>query len=124
MIPLDDASFLAFAKSRYDNPHRLADDEFEEDLNRIKYVKLLLRKYLKHGTLRDRLILNHIIILMNVFGTEAATRMLFFKIDGSLHGFLKSFILSLDRLPVHIPEVDLDSIESDKTLLSKLTTNE
>lgn len=120
MILLDDECFEEFALRNYDHPQCTGMDEFFEDLARIKYVKLLLRKYDRKGILRERLILNHIIILMNVFGTEAACRMLFFKIECELHSFLKTFILSLDRLPNHIPEADLSGIPKDPTLLSLL----
>jgi hypothetical protein len=73
--------------------------EFEEDLKRIKYVKRLIRRYRITGELKERLILNHIIVLANVFGTEAAVRMLFFKFDEEDYDILKTFLVFLNYMP-------------------------
>ena len=72
---------LMFAMKHYENPQCLGMDEFQEDSNRIKYIKRLFRKYQNSGILRERLIFNHIIIMYNVFGVYAATRMLFYRIE-------------------------------------------
>ena len=76
--------------------------EFEEDIKRIKYIKRLIRKYKTSGILKERLILNHIIVLSNVFGTEASVRMLFYRIDCSDYDVLKTFLLYLNYLPTTI----------------------
>ena len=73
--------------------------EFEEDLKRIKYVKRLIKRYKATGDLKERLILNHIIILSNVFGVEASVRMLFYKLDEDDFEVLKTFLLFLNFMP-------------------------
>ena len=90
-----------YAAKSYDRPHML-QSEFEEDINRIKYIKRLFRKYRQTGEFKERLILNHIIILSNVFGVEAATNMLFFKIDEEDYPLLKTILIYLNYLPVHL----------------------
>jgi hypothetical protein len=80
----------------------MLQSEFEEDINRIKYVKRLLRKYRQTGEFKERLILNHVIILANVFGVEAATNMLFFKIDEEDYPILKTILIYLNYLPTHL----------------------
>ena len=76
---LDDTNFMLFAAKYYDNPNCLGIEEFEADLNRIKYIKRLFRKYKDGGELRERLILNHLIVLYNVFYHEACTKILCLK---------------------------------------------
>jgi hypothetical protein len=76
---------------------------------RIVYLKRLFRRYKKSGVLRDRLILNHIITLYNVFGMEAATRLLFFRIEADLHDILKTFLVFLEYLPDQQPKYQLDA---------------
>ena len=97
----------------YNNPLCTGMEEFKEDILRIKYIKRLLLKYKKHNDLKERLILNHLIILQNVFGAEACSRMLFYKLNKELHSSLKSFLEYLQYLPQSIPEVNLNSINSD-----------
>ena len=84
-----------------------------EDLERIKYIKRLLNKFEKKDSLKERLILNHIIILNNVFGPEACSRILFFKLEPEYHSCLKSFLHYLQILPRQIPETDLNLIPTD-----------
>ena len=84
---LDDSNFVLYAAKHYDNPQCYDVEEFHDDLKRFKYLKRLLGKYEDTGELRENLILNHIIVLYNVFG-EAATRMLFFKLVG-YYSYLK-----------------------------------
>ena len=94
----------------------LSIDEFYEDLSKIKYIKRLLIRFKRGGELKERLILNHVIILQNVFGAEACCRILFFKLSKDLHPLLKSFLAYLNYLPSSIPEVNLDDIQSDHRL--------
>lgn len=101
MLDLNDGNFLIYAAKHYDRPHIL-QSEFEDDLRRIKYVKRLLRKYRQTGDCKERLILNHIIILSNVFGVEAAVNMLFFKVDKEDYAVLKTFLLFLNYLPTNL----------------------
>jgi hypothetical protein len=110
---LNDDNFLMYAMKAYDNPICKSIHEFNEDMNRIKYIKRLLNRYDKKKVLKERLILNHIIILNNVFGNEACSRILFFKVCPSLHPYLKSFLEYLQILPDYIPEVNLQLIPND-----------
>ena len=97
----------------YDNPNCHSVEEFEEDLNRIKYIKRLLNKFQEKEILRSRLLFNHIIILTNVFGVIATNRMLFFKIEKELHSHLKTVLNNLNLLAEKIPEVDLQNMPSN-----------
>jgi len=117
---LNDDNYLLFAMKNYENPQCSGIEEFHEDLNRIKYLKRLLRKYKTHGILREQLILNHLIIFYNVFGLEAGTRLLFNRIESDLHPYLKTFIVYLNNLPEKIPEVDLLMIPVDIRVANKL----
>lgn len=98
---LNDENFTLFAIKCYDSPNCIMS-EFEEDLKRIKYVKRLIKRYKTTGELKERLILNHIIILSNVFGTRNAVKMLFFKLDEQDYQILKTFLLFLGYMPDYI----------------------
>ena len=87
-----------YAMKCYESPNCIMS-EFEEDLKRIKYIKRLIKRYKTNGELKERLILNHIIILSNVFGTRNAVRMLFYKLDEEDYEILKTFLLFLDYMP-------------------------
>lgn len=95
---LSDDNFMIYAMKAYDKPNCIMS-EFEEDLKRIKYVKRLIKRYKATGELKERLILNHIIILSNVFGVEASVRMLFYKLDEDDFEVLKTFLLFLNFMP-------------------------
>lgn len=95
---LNDDNFLLYAVKNYESPHYIMS-EFESDLKRVKYIKRLFKKYKITGSIKDRLILNHLILLYNVFGTDAATRMLFFKIDKEYYHILKTFLIYLNYMP-------------------------
>tara|TARA_Y100001938_G_C7740072_1_gene258889 strand:- start:18 stop:395 length:378 start_codon:yes stop_codon:yes gene_type:complete len=112
-IPLNDENFIFYASQIYDNPQCISEEEFDEDLNRIKYIKRLFYRYEKTGELKLRLILNHIIILNNVFGSEGCSRLLFYRIDEKYYSYLKSFLEYLEYLPKTIPELNLEIICSD-----------
>ena len=84
-----------------------------DDLTRVKYIKRLLIRFKKTGDLKERLILNHIIILQNLFGAEVCTRMLFFKIPKDLHSMLKSFLEYLQYIPEEIPEINVRVLQTD-----------
>jgi len=119
---LDDTNYIMFAMKHYENPQCEGIDEFHEDLNRTKYLKRLFRKYNSSGVLRERLILNHIIIFYNVFGIDAATRLLFYRIETDLHPLLKTFLVFLNYLPEKtvIPECDLTPIPLHNDVITKL----
>jgi hypothetical protein len=96
---LEDGNFILYAARHYDNPHCFDTSEFYEDLNRFKYIKRLINRYAEEQDLKERLIINHIIVIGNVFGVEAAVRMLFFKTDKEHYPILKSFLTFLNYLP-------------------------
>jgi hypothetical protein len=101
MFDLNDGNFLIYAAKCYDRPHIL-QSEFEDDLRRIKYIKRLFRKYRQTGDCKERLILNHIIILSNVFGVESTVNMLFYKVDKDDYPILKTFLIFLNYMPDHL----------------------
>tara|TARA_B100000700_G_scaffold139646_1_gene155728 strand:- start:12600 stop:12980 length:381 start_codon:yes stop_codon:yes gene_type:complete len=95
---LTEDNFLLFAARFYDNPQCQSTEEFYDDLKRFKYIKRLFNKYLETGELKERLILNHIVVLTNVFTPEAAVKLLFVRLDQYLH-LLKPFLVLLQILP-------------------------
>jgi hypothetical protein len=115
---LTEDNFLLFAIKNYQNPQGVTRDDFERDLNHFKYVKRLLKKYDKSGVLRLPLIINHLIILYNVFG-EATTPMLFFKVDSELWPVLKTIVVFLNKLPDY-PRGHVHEIKSDEYCLKEL----
>ena len=99
---LTENNFLQFALNNYDNPSCATLEEFENDLKKFLYLNKLLQRYKKNKDLRERLILNHIIVIYNLWG-EAATDMLFFKVDEESWNALIVFLTYLGRLPEYIP---------------------
>jgi hypothetical protein len=95
---LDESNILLYAAKHYNNTQCCDTVEFYEDLNRFKYIKRLFNKYTETGDLKERLVLNHLTVLYNVFGVEATTRMLFVKLHGH-HHLLKPFLVLLGTLP-------------------------
>ena len=121
---LTDDNFLVYALKCYSAP-RCIMSEFESDIRRTKYIKKLIRKYNITNELKERLILNHIILLSNVFGPEPTTRILFFKFDVCDYGILKTFLLYLNMMPdivMGINGIDLQSsdIMVDMDVANKL----
>jgi hypothetical protein len=98
MQQLDDTNFMLYAAANYDNPQCYDTDEFYDDLKRFKYLKRLLNRYKETGELKERLILNHIIVIYNVFGPTPATRLLFFKLEG-YYSLLKPFLVFMNLMP-------------------------
>lgn len=97
------ANWQMFAMKHYDNPQADGEEEFQDDLKRFKYLKRLLKKYHEGGDLKERLILNHIIVLSNVFGIEGAVTLLLFKIEPEYWSELKTFLLYLNMVTVFEP---------------------
>ncbi len=126
-MTLNDDSFLLFAIKNYANPGCLSKKEFKSDLDRIKYVKRLFRRYVRKNdidALRIRLLLNHIIILYNVF-PEVATKILFYKLEKDLWPILKPFLVFLERLPEKLSgitqkDIITSSIRMDKKIVLEL----
>lgn len=91
-------NFMLYAMGNYTNPDCMGMAEFNEDLCKIKYVKRLLKRYVRSGNLRTILLLNHIVVLGNVFGRTPAARMLFFKLERETHPALKTILLYLEYI--------------------------
>jgi len=95
---LNEDNFMMYAVKSYNSPHCIMS-EFEGDIKRTKYLKRLFRRYKVTKSLKERLILNHIILLNNVFGTESTARILFYKIDERDYDILKTFLTYLNLMP-------------------------
>lgn len=105
---LNEDNYLFFAIKNYNNPKCATKEDFFNDMNRFKYLKRLFKKYVKSGELKTHLILNHIIILYNLFD-DAATPLLLYKLDRELWSSLKSFLIFIDRWPTNLmPELLVD----------------
>ena len=109
---LNEGNFLMYSMKEYNNIQCVDIEEYYDDLKKIKYIKRLFNIYLNDGQLKERLILNHLIVFYNVFPIQAGTRILFYKIEEHFWPMLKTFLIFLDRMP--------DKIESirGKTILS------
>ena len=105
-----------FAIKHYDNPQCEGEKEFQDDLKRFKYIKRLLRKYYDTGVLKERHLLNHLIVLNNVFGPDACATLLLYKIQKEYWPALKSFLLFLNILT----EEEIKEIEEDEKILKVL----
>lgn len=107
---LTEDNFILFASKHYDNPQCTSTEEFYDDLNRFKYLKRLLKRYVEKTDLQERLILNHIIVLYNVFGIAAANKMMFYKMEPHYWPMIKTFLVYLNFLNenqyVEVPLVD------------------
>tara|TARA_Y100000816_G_C25617307_1_gene329794 strand:+ start:7 stop:396 length:390 start_codon:yes stop_codon:yes gene_type:complete len=115
---LNEKNFLIFANKHYENPHAVTREDFDKDLNHFKYIKRLLKRYRNNGDLRSHLLINHFIIIYNLFG-EAATPMLFYKIEREYWDIVKTFIVFLNRLP-EIPKTYIHSLPLDDVCLEEL----
>lgn len=108
---LNEDNFVLYAIKAYNSPHCIIS-EFESDLKRTKYIKRLIRKYKVSHKLKERLILNHIILIYNVFETEAATRILFYKTDLRDYDVLKTFLNYLNYMPDVVKSINGKNIYS------------
>lgn len=121
---LNDQNFLLFAIKHYENPQAVTKEDFDKDLNHFKYIKRLLKRYKNTGELRVHLLINHFIVLYNIFG-DAATPMLFYKIEKELWSTMKTFIIFLNKLPefpkcyIHDIKVDLDCLSQLQKIYNK-----
>lgn len=122
---LTEKNFLIYCASHYDNVRYASTEDFVEDLNRLKYIKKLITRYTEYGELKERLILNHIIILNNCFGPEALIKILYLKMKPQMK-YLKPFLILLNIMPERIFNVndemiiDTDLIEMDPVIVAKL----
>ena len=112
---LNEDNFLLFAIKHYDNPQCATKDDFYEDLKRFKYIKRLFKRYVKTGVLKTHLLLNHIIVVYNIFG-DAGTPLLFFKLESEYWSPLKPFMVYLTR----VDDQDLTPIDIDEHCLEEL----
>lgn len=114
-MKLTESTFLLYAMKYYENPHCTDITEFEEDLKRFQYLRKLFGRYRQDNDLKERLILNHLIVIYNVFGPEA-TNMLFMKLQ-EYHEYLKPFVEYLNFMPILVvyddTVINKDSIDSD-----------
>jgi hypothetical protein len=113
---LNEDNFLLFAIKNYDNPHCYTKDDFFEDLKRFKYIKRLLKKYISTGSLKTHLILNHIIIIFNLFD-DAGTPLLFYKLEKEYWPAIKSFLIYLNRID---SDICLSNVTPDEYCLKEL----
>lgn len=122
---LTEENFIIYALKNYDNPGCRGMDEFVDDLKKFKYIKRLLKKPITDKGLRERLIVNHIITLSNLFGVEATTKMLFFKMEKKYWQQLKTFLVFLNYMPMKVVvsknvEILDDDIQVDNKILENL----
>ena len=102
---LNDDNFLMFAMKEYNDIQCTDIEEFYDDLKKIKYIKRLFNIYKNNGQLKERLILNHLIVFYNVFSVQAGTRILFYKIEKDFWPMLKTFLIFLDRMPEKVDSI-------------------
>ena len=124
---LNDDTFLMFAMREYNNMQCTDIEEFYDDLKKIKYIKRLFNSYRNNGQLKERLILNHLIIFYNVFTVAAGTRILFYKIEKDFWSILKTFLIYLDRMPDKIDSIRgeiirTSDIQLDDGIITRLRT--
>lgn len=121
-MKLTESTFLLYAMKQYDNPQCTDMSEFEEDMKRFQYLRKLFSRYRAEGELKERLILNHLIVIYNVFGPEA-TNMLFMRLH-EFHEYLKPFVEYLNYMPQVLMFDDLminkDSIIADPIIEERL----
>ena len=122
---LNDDNFLMYAMREYSNIQCTDVEEFYDDLKKIKYIKRLFNIYKNNGQLKERLILNHLIIFYNVFSVEAGTRILFYKIEETFWPMLKTFLIFLDRMPERIESIkgstlNASDIKLDEGIVTRL----
>lgn len=120
-MKLTESNFILYAMNHYDNPQCQSIEEFEEDLKKLLYIKKLLSRYKNDNDLKERLILNHIIVLYNVFG-DAFTNMAFFKIDEEHWPALATFLVCINRMPevLEFHGIMLSDITLDQNIISAL----
>jgi hypothetical protein len=115
---LNEGNYLIFAIKFYNNPQSVTKEDFDSDLKRIRYIKRLLKRYKTGGELKIHLILNHLIILFNIFD-DATVPLLFYNLEKELWPIVKSFLIFLNRIPEY-PKSEIDEIDEDQDCLEKL----
>jgi len=115
-VEVTEENYLIVAAKHYNNPQCSSTEEFYDDLNRIKYIKRLINRYLETKELSERLLINHIIVFYNVFGIEIATKLLAVKLELKYWPVIKPFLVKLKYLEA----TDLVGIEMDATVITAL----
>jgi hypothetical protein len=113
---LTDDNILLYAAKAYDKPNCIMS-EFSDDMKKLNYLKRLFHRYRKHGEIKERLILNHIVILNNLFGPEATSKLLFFSMNEQDYSALKTFLLFLNIMPNRIRGINGKDIISSNILI-------
>ena len=116
---LNEKNFLLYAMKEYNNPQCVQVEEFYDDLKKVKYIKRLFNQYLNEGVLKERLLLNHIIVFYNVFPVRSATRILFLKIEEEFWPILKTFLVYLSYMPEIIDPINGRAIVSNDIQLDQ-----
>ena len=114
---LTNENFIIYAMKSYNSPNCIIS-EFEDDIKRLKYIKRLIKKFKITNDLKERLILNHIIVLSNVFGTESTVRLLFFKLDEEDYSIIKPFLIFLNYMPTKVMGINGKNIYSSDILMN------
>lgn len=110
---LTNENIMIYAVKAYDKPNCIMS-EFKEDMKRFNYLKRLFKRYRKMGELREQLVLNHLVVIYNVFGPEVAARLLFFKMSKDDYSALKTYMLFLNIMPEKVKGIKgHDIISSD-----------
>lgn len=118
---LTEDNFVQHAMKHYDNPQCFSVDEFNDDLKRFLYLKKLFSRYKNELDLKENLVLNHLVVIYNIFG-DHATNMLFFKIDKEHWETLTTFLVFLNRMPEEVPQhgIKLSNVKLDEYVISVL----
>lgn len=118
---LTEDNFLTYAMHHYDNSQCYSLEEFNDDLKRFLYLKKLFNRYHNENDLKENLILNHLIVIYNIFGDQA-TNMLFYKIDEEYWNSLVTFLVFLNRMPEEVPQykIKLAEIKLDEYIIQTL----
>jgi hypothetical protein len=110
---LNNDNIMLYAMKVYDKPNCIMS-EFKDDMKRFNYLKRLFRRYTKLGDVKERLIINHLVVLYNVFGVEAATRLLFYKMSKNDYSVLKTYLLFLSYMPSVVKGIKGHDIKSSE----------
>lgn len=119
---LNNENVFLYAIKAYDKPNCIMS-EFDEDFKRFSYIKRLLNRYRKYGEIKERLMLNHLVVLYNVFGIESCTRLLFYFVDDTDYRSLKTYLVFLNYMPNTIKGINGKDIHSTDILLDNNIVN-
>jgi hypothetical protein len=120
---LTEDNIMLYAAKAYDRPNCIMS-EFTEDMKRLNYLKRLFRRYRKHGEMRERLIINHIVVLYNLFGPEVTTRLLFFNMNKDDYSILKTYLTFLNIMPERVRGINGKDILSSDIMVDMNIANE